>query len=279
MKEFNLSEIESLAKKIRLSAVKMGFKAGKNAAHFGGGLSAVEILACLYGGVMNIDPKNPLKEDRDIFILSKGHGVLALYSALAHSGFFSVEEFENFETDESDLCGHPAMKLDWGMELSSGSLGMGISQGLGICLGRRKKNIGGKVFVLVGDGELDEGSNWEAAMAAANFNADSLIVVVDKNKIQLDGETDTVMKLGDLAKKFSAFDFEVREVDGHNISGLCNAFSELIESRNGQPKVLIADTVKGKGISFMENKVEWHHATLNNTQYEQAMKELGAEVN
>ena len=280
MNDLNFAEIENLAKKMRISSIETGYRAyctGKNSAHFGGGLSAIEILSCLYGGIMDIDPKN-LNKPHDIFIMSKGHGVLALYTALAHKNFFPLEKLETFETNESDLSGHVTMNPEIGMELSSGSLGMGFSQGVGICLGWRKKNISQKVFVLLGDGELDEGSNWEAAMSAAHFKLDNLLVIVDKNKIQLDGTTDEVMNLGDVAKKFSSFGFEVREVDGHNISEICKNISELLENHDGRPKALIAHTVKGKGVSFMEDKVEWHHGALNQKLYEQAMQELGVEV-
>lgn len=276
MNNLNLSEIENLAKKMRISAIETGYKTyctGKNSAHFGGALSAIEILACLYGGIMDIDAKN-LKNPHDIFILSKAHGVLALYTALAHKNFFPLEKLETFETNESDLSGHLAINPEIGIEFSGGSLGMGISQGIGICLGWRKKNISQKVFVMVGDGELDEGSNWEAAMSATHFKLDNFMLIVDKNKIQLDGTTDEVMNLGDVAKKFSAFGFEVREVDGHNIPEICKNISEMLANKNSQPKALIAHTVKGKGVSFMENKVEWHHAALNQKFYEQAMQEL-----
>ena len=273
MNEINLSEIENLAKKIRISTIEAGSRTGKNAPHFGGALSSVEILACLYGGIMDINAKN-LDKPHDIFILSKGHVVLALYAALAHKNFFPLEKLETFETNESDLSGHLAINPEIGIEFSGGSLGMGISQGIGVCLGWRKKNILQKVFVMVGDGELDEGSNWEAAMSAAHFKLDNFMVIVDKNKILLDGTTDEVMNLGDVAKKFSAFGFEVREVDGHNISEICKNISEMLANKNSQPKTLIAHTVKGKGVSFMENKVEWHHAALNQKFYEQAMQEL-----
>ncbi|MBQ3442764.1 MAG: transketolase [Selenomonadaceae bacterium] len=272
-------KIESLAKRMRISALTMGYKSGVNAVHYGGGLSAIEILACLYGGIMDVDPKNPRKEPRDIFILSKGHGVLALYTALAHTGFFPLEKLETFEQNESDLCGHPAMNVDLGIEFSSGSLGMGFSQGVGVALGYNKKCIDNHVFILLGDGELDEGSNWEAAMSAAHFKLDSLLAIVDKNSLQLDGKTNEVMSLGNLANKFSAFGFETREVDGHNVAELCKNISEMIGNRDGRPKALIANTIKGKGVSFMENKIEWHVGLLTKKLYEEAMRDLGMEVN
>lgn len=274
MKNLNMAEIESLAKKIRRSIIETGYIAGKNAAHFGGSLSTVEILACLYGGIMNVNSENKNNENRDIFIMSKGHGVLTLCSALAHTGFFSVDKLKTFETDESDIPAHVTMNQDMGMEFSSGSLGMGISQGIGVALSCRKKKIDNKIFVLVGDGELDEGSNWEAAMSAAHFKIDNLLVIVDKNTVQADGSTDKIMNLGNLSKKFSSFGFDTCEVEGHDIEAICKNISELLENKNGKPKVLIAHTVKGKGISFMQSSADWHHAALNQKQYEQAIQEL-----
>ena len=276
MKNLDLIEIENLAKNMRRSIIETGFIAGKNAAHFGGSLSAVEILACLYGGIMDVDSKNPAKTPRDIFIMSKGHGVLALAVALAHTGFFNVDKLKTFETDESDLSGHIIMNTNIGMEFSSGSLGMGISQAVGVALGYRKKKIDNKIFVLTGDGELDEGSNWEAIMSAAHFKLDNLMVIVDKNLIQADGTTDKIMNLGDLEKKFLSFGFDVRNIDGHDISAICKNISELLANKNNLPKVLIANTIKGKGISFMENTVDWHHTALNQKLYEQALQELEA---
>lgn len=279
MNKINLTHIENLSKQMRLSVIETGYGAGKNAAHFGGALSAVEILACLYGGIMDVDPKNPSKEPRDIFIMSKAHAVLALYTALAYTGFFPVEELKTFEVNESELAGHPTMNVNRGIEFSGGSLGMGLSQGVGVALGYRKKKIDNRVFVMLGDGELDEGSNWEAAMSAAHFNLDNLIVIVDKNTVQGDGTTDEIMKLGDLAQKFSAFGFETREVDGHNISALYENISALIDNHNGKPKALIAHTIKGKGVSFMENNHVWHHNIMTPQQYEQAIQELGKAAN
>ena len=279
MSEEKIEYISELAKKMRISAIEMGYNAGKNGAHFGGGLSCIEILACLYGGVMNIDPKNPTAEKRDIFIMSKAHGVLALYTALAHTGFFPVEDLKTFEQNETELPGHPVMNPARGIEFSGGSLGMGLSQGVGVALAYKRKNIDNHVFVLLGDGELDEGEVWEAAMSAAHFKLDNLIVIVDKNKLQLDGATFDIMDLFDIDKKFSAFGFDTYSIDGHDILKLYEVLKNAVENKNSRPKVIIADTVKGKGISFMENRVEWHHAALSQKQYEVAMLELGIEVN
>lgn len=270
----DLEVIKTLAKNMRRSIVETGYAAGKNGAHFGGALSAVEILACLYGGVMNIDPKNPVQEARDVFIMSKAHGCLALYTALAHAGYFPVDDLKTFEQNESELGGHPSMNPARGIEFSGGSLGMGLSQGVGMALGFRRKNLDNRVFVLLGDGECDEGSIWEAAMAAAHFKLDNLIVIVDKNKLQSDGETSSVMDLGDVAAKFSTFGFAAYAVDGHDIPALCETFDKIAAEKNSRPKAIIAATVKGKGVSFMENQVEWHHKALNAQQYSDAISEV-----
>ena len=269
-----IERINALAKKMRISAIEMGHAAGRKGAHFGGGLSCIEILACLYGGIMNIDPHNPTRDNRDVFILSKAHGVLALYTALAHTGFFPLDDLNTFERNESELSGHPVMNIERGIEISGGSLGMGFSQGVGIALGCRRRHFDNHVFVLLGDGECDEGSNWEAAMAAAHFKLDSLIVIVDNNKLQYDGRPAEVMNLLSLEDKFLSFGFDVREVDGHDTTSLSNALRSATNDRNQKPKAIIADTVKGKGVSFMENQPAWHHGVLSEKQYQQAMSEV-----
>lgn len=272
LSDFNT--LRTFAKKIRLSAIKMGYGAGKKGAHFGGGLSSVEILACLYGGIMKIDPHNPTKEDRDVFIASKAHCVLSLYPALAHSGFFPEEHLKDFEENESDLAGHPAMNVARGIEFSGGSLGMGFSQGVGVALGFRRKNLDNHVFVLIGDGECNEGAIWEAAMSAAHFKLDHLIVVVDKNGLQYDGKTADVMNLQNLSAKFCSFGFDTYETDGHDVIALCDVFADALRKKNGRPKAVIAKTIKGKGVSFMENRAEWHHGILSKKDYELAVAEL-----
>ncbi len=198
---------------MRLSVIETGYGAGKNGAHFGGALSAIEILACLYGGIMNKD---------DCFI--------ALYTALAHTGHFPLEDLKTFEQNDSELIGHLVMNPARGIEFSGGSLGMGLSQGIGMALGFRRQNLDNHVFVLLGDGECDEGSVWEGVMSAAHFKLDNLIVIVDKNKLQSDGETSSVMDLQDLADKFDSFGFDVYEVDGHDISDLCEIFTTTLKN-------------------------------------------------
>ena len=271
----HIERISDLAKKMRRSAIEMGYAAGKKGAHFGGGLSCIEILACLYGGIMDVDSKQPDKEKRDIFIMSKAHGTLALYTALAHTGFFQTDDLKTFTLNESELSGHPVTNIRRGIEFSGGSLGMGFSQGVGVALGYRRKHIDNHIFVLLGDGECDEGSVWEAAMSAAHFKLDRLIVIVDNNRLQYDGTTAEVMNLISLKEKFSAFGFETYEVDGHDVSELCSALQSAVGDRNQKPKAIIADTVKGKGVSFMENQVGWHHGVLSAKLYQQAISEVG----
>lgn len=267
-------EVREMVRFMRRNAIEMAFTAGKKGAHLGGALSAVEIIACLYSGIMQYDSKNPAWDGRDYFIPSKAHCVLAFYTALAYCGFFSTAELKTFEENDSDLSGHPVMNLVKGIEFSGGSLGMGLSQGVGIALHLQRQQKENYVFVLLGDGECDEGSIWEAAMAAANFRLGRLIVIIDRNHLQYDGQTEQVMPLGNLRDKFSSFGFVATEVDGHDIAELYSALERLKQMGSNSPKLVIADTVKGKGISFMENKPEWHHATLSKEQYEMAMMEL-----
>lgn len=273
-----LDKIRELADKIRISVIETGFSAGRKGAHFGGSLSCIEILACLYGGIMDFDAEKPDKESRDVLLLSKGHAALALYAALAHAEYFPVEDLKCFEQDGSELPGHPVMNMERGIEISSGSLGMGIGFGIGMALGCNRKGVNQHIFVLMGDGECDEGTVWEGAMAASAFHLDSVVIIVDKNGIQCDGTTEEIMDSMNLSEKFKSFGFEVYETAGHDIPVLYDTFREAIASRNGKPKAIIADTVKGKGISFMENKPEWHHNALSEKQYREAMLELGREV-
>lgn len=270
----NLIKVGQMAKKMRKMAIDMAFSAGKRGSHLGAGLSSIEILACLYGGIMKKDSSNPNKEGRDYFIPSKAHCVLSYYTALACTGYFPLEDLKTFEQNGTKLPGHPVMNLYKGIEFSGGSLGMGLSQGVGLALSSKRKRNGSNVFILLGDGECDEGSVWEAAMSAANFKLDNLIAIVDKNKLQYDGETEHIMDLYSLKDKFSAFGFDVYETDGHNIEKLYNAFEKAIELKNQKPIVIIADTIKGKGISFMEGKKEWHHSILSEKQYSIAVNEL-----
>ncbi|MED1873013.1 transketolase [Brevibacillus borstelensis] len=268
-----IQKIASMNKRMRKLAFDMALSAGSNGAHLGGGLSIMELLATLYGGIMKYDPQNPYWEARDRFILSKGHGVLAYYSALAEAGFFSADELEAFEQNMSPFGGHPVLNMPKGIEFSSGSLGMGLSFGLGIALAKATHRRDYNVYVLLGDGECNEGSVWEAAMAAAHYQAGNLIAVIDRNNLQYDGPNNEVMNLMNFADKWRSFGWEAVEIDGHSIPDIYDAFTN--ENRDpAKPYVVIANTVKGKGVSFMENNRDWHHNRLTQTQYEQAIAEL-----
>jgi len=258
-------------RKMRRHALRMSMAAGPTGAHLGGGLSMMEIMAALYFGTLRYDVQNPRWEQRDRFILSKGHGSLAYYAALSLAGFINEEELATFKCNNSDLSGHPHMDLDRGIEFSSGSLGQGLSLGVGSALAlRMRANNTSRVFVLLGDGEINEGSNWEAAMSAAHFRLSRLTVIVDKNGFQYDGSTQAVMDMGDLAAKWDSFGWTARNVDGHDILALIDA----MHMPHDKPLAVIAHTVKGKGVSFMENNRLWHHRRLTQEQFEQAMAEL-----
>ena len=269
-----IDTLTNLANKMRLKSLEMAYKAGPNGAHLGPALSSIEILACVYGAFMNADDKKALAGWEDVFIPSKAHCVLSYYTALAFTGHFPEEDLDTFEIDGSDLSGHPVMNVAKGIEFSGGSLGMGPAQGIGIALAYRRKGCDGNIFVLLGDGECDEGSVWEAAMSATHFKLDNVIFIIDNNKLQYDGATEQIMALRSLADKFSSFGFEVFTVDGHHMGALHVVFTQATGHRDGRPKVIVADTVKGKGVSFMENKREWHHSRLSKEQYEQAVAEL-----
>ncbi len=262
--------MKALAKTIRLSALQMALNSGKNGSHLGAGLSSVEIFAALYGGVLKYDLQNKADENRDRLVVSKGHCVLSYYSALRQVGFLTDGDIQSFETNGSHFHGHAMRNLDKGIEFSGGSLSMGMSFAVGQALACKKKGLCSRVFSIVGDGECDEGLIWEAAMSAANYELNNFVLIVDRNKLQYDGLTTEVMNQLDLGDKFRAFGFDVRVVDGHDVEVLETA---LINSSE-KPVCVIADTIKGKGISFMEGVKTWHHSTLSQEQYEQAVKEV-----
>jgi len=263
---------EAIARAMRRKALDLAFSAGTNGAHLGPGLSMIELMAVLYSGILKVDPADPESPDRDRFILSKGHGVLAYYTALHYAGFITEAELTTFERNESFLPGHPIMNVKKGIETSSGSLGMGLSIAIGSAIAAKKANRSNRVFVLLGDGECDEGSVWEAAMAAAHYHLDNLVAIVDKNSLQYDAPTTEIMDLGDFAGKWRAFGWDVAEVDGHCVPAVYDAFATPL--RSSRPYIVIAHTVKGKGVSFMENKSEWHHNRLTRAQYESAIREV-----
>ena len=269
----SINDIALSAQSMRKKALKLALNAGKNGAHIGGGFSAMELLSTLFLGVMNYDPVNPTWNDRDRFFMSKGHGVLAYYTALWKAGILSEEELDHFEENGGDLPGHPVINPRWTIEASSGSLGMGIGIAAGSALAGKLNHKEYRCYVLLGDGECDEGTVWETAMAAAHYKLDNLIVLLDHNCIQSDDSCEKVMSLGDLEKKWIAFGWDVHRIDGHNVKAIYEVLS--IPAKEGHPRIVIAETVKGKGVSFFENTSEWHHGIITQELYNKAMNELG----
>ena len=268
----NEQKLIAVARTLRAHAVRMVHRS--NASHLGSCLSMADILACLYWQTLRIDPAHPAWEERDRFLLSKGHGAAILYAALAERGFFPVQELDTYCMAESRLTGHVTSGVP-GVEFSSGSLGHGLPVGCGLALAAKRAGLPSRTFVVASDGELDEGSNWEAILFAPQHQLDNLTLIVDYNKIQSFGTVEQVLDLHPLAEKFRAFRWEVREVDGHNMEQLSATFSEL-PLQPGRPSVIIAHTVKGKGVSFMENTLAWHYKCPNAEQVEAALQELGA---
>ena len=267
----NKQELEKIANTIRKETISMIYNA--KSGHPGGALSAIDIFTYLYFQEMNVEPSNPKKEDRDRFVLSKGHTVPGLYAVLAEKGYFPKETLMTYRKMGTILQGHPDIKKTPGIDMSTGSLGQGISAAVGMAFGAKAKNQDFRVYTMVGDGEIDEGQVWEAAMFAAHRNLDNLCVIVDNNGLQLDGTIEEIIGATPLDKKFEAFGFHVLEADGHDFDSLKAAFDKAREVK-GKPTVIIAKTVKGKGVSYMENNVAWHGAAPNEEQYRQAMEEL-----
>ena len=260
----------------RLLAVDMVHAAASG--HIGGSLSAMDILTLLYGDVMHVDPADPADPDRDRFVLSKGHCTPGLYPTLALRGFFPVEDLKMFRRIDGHMSGHAEMHHVKGVDMSTGSLGQGLSAAVGMALAGKMDHKDYRVYALLGDGELEEGQVWEAAMAAAKFRLDNLCAIVDVNGLQIDGRTADVMPSEPLDKKFEAFNWNVQSVDGHDFDALERAFAAAAACRE-KPTVLLARTVKGKGVSFMENDAGWHGKAPNDEQYAQAKAELEAKLN
>ena len=267
----NKLELMKTANEIRKGIVTAVHSA--KSGHPGGSLSATDIYTYLYFEEMNIDPADPKKADRDRFVLSKGHTAPGYYSTLAHRGFFPVEDLKTLRSVGSYLQGHPDMKHIPGVDMSSGSLGQGISAAVGMAASAKIFGDDFRVYTLLGDGEIQEGQVWEAAMLAAHRKLDNLVVIVDNNNLQIDGKISDVNSPYPIDKKFEAFNFHVINVDGHNFDELDAAFKEA-RATKGQPTAIIAKTVKGKGVSFMEDKAAWHGSAPNDEQYEIAMKDL-----
>ena len=268
----DIQKINLFSKNIKRKILDMAFVAGSSSSHFGGALSIVEIISTLFSHQLKIKRDDPEWIDRDRFILSKGHACLAYYAALSEIGYLKDEDLKTFEQDGSKLAGHPVKSTKHGIEFSTGSLGIGLSIGLGLALGaKEKKTI--KTYVVIGDGECNEGSIWESALAAPNLKLDNLIVIIDKNNFQQTGSTKNIMDTNKLKDKWISFGWSVKEVDGHNILELINYFSSL-NFKSNVPHLLIANTIKGKGFSFSENNNEWHHAVMTKANYEKAIQEL-----
>lgn len=267
----NKLELQKMANEVRKGIVT-GVHAAK-AGHPGGSLSAADLFIYLYFEEMNVDPKNPQDPDRDRFVLSKGHTAPGLYATLAHKGYFPVEDLVTLRHIGSHLQGHPCMQHTPGLDMSSGSLGQGISAAVGMALSAKLRNKSYRVYTLLGDGEIQEGQVWEAAMFAGARKLDNLVVIVDNNGLQIDGKIEDVCSPYPIDKKFEAFNFHVINIDGHDFDAIDAAFKEAREIK-GQPTAIIAKTVKGKGVSFMENQVSWHGSAPNDEQYAVAMADL-----
>ncbi len=266
-------QLKIAACKVRLGIIE-GVYAAKSG-HPGGSLSAADVLTYLYFRKMNIDPQNPKMENRDRFVLSKGHAAPALYSVLANRGYFPVEELKTLRHIGSRLQGHPNMNLTPGVDMSTGSLGQGVSTAAGMALGAKRLGSGVRVYTLLGDGEIEEGQVWEAMMFAAHNHLDNLLVFVDNNNLQIDGAISEVMSPYPIDEKFAAFGLYVQTVDGHDFDAI-EAAVKNAEEKKGCPSAIILKTVKGKGVSFMENQVGWHGKAPNDEQYKAAIDELTA---
>ena len=266
-----LEELKEKAARIRYDIISMIGEAGSG--HPGGSLSIVELLTALYGYILNVDPRNPQKLERDRLILSKGHAAPALYAVLAAYGFFPCSELRNFRRLGSPLQGHPGMRKLPGIEISTGSLGQGLSVANGMALAAKLNAESWRVFVILGDGEIQEGQIWEAAMTAAHYRLDNVIAFLDYNRLQIDGSTSEVMSLGSPAEKWRAFGWDVTEIDGHNFQEIIDAVERTRQSK-GRPSMIIAHTVKGKGVSFMENEASWHGTAPDAKQLKAALAEL-----
>ena len=266
-----IDRLDLMAVTVRKHVIEMLYRA--KSGHPGGSLSAVDMIVALYFTHMNHDPKNPDDPDRDRFILSKGHAVPALYAVLAESGYFSVDELKNLREINCMLQGHPVRSYVPGIEASTGSLGHGLSFANGVALAGKLDENEYNVYVMMGDGETDEGQVWEAAAAASHYRLDNLVAFIDRNFLQIDGSTEEVMRLESAGDRWSSFGWYVIEIDGHNMKQILDALLEA-DNHKGQPSVIILNTVKGKGISFMENNVDFHGVPPNEMEYNMAMEEL-----
>ena len=267
----DITKLREIAKNIRKGIIEAVYS-GKSG-HPGGSLSIADIMTVLYFYEMNINPEKPKDENRDRFVLSKGHCAPALYATLANRGYFNIEELKTLRHIDSRLQGHPDMKKIPGVDMTTGSLGQGLSAANGMAIAGKLDKKDYRVYCIMGDGEIEEGQVWEAAMASNKYKLDNLCVIVDNNNLQIDGTIEEVMSSYPIDEKFKSFGFQVINIDGHNYQEIIDAF-DVARNIKGKPVCIIAKTVKGKGISFMENKVEWHGKAPNEEQYMQALKEL-----
>ena len=267
----DIKVLEKKAKQVRRGIIEAVYS--NQSGHPGGSLSVADIMTVLYFNEMNINPENPNWEDRDRLVLSKGHCAPALYSCLANRGYFDVEELKTFRNINSRLQGHPDKNKVPGVDMTTGSLGQGLSSANGMAIAGKMDNKNYRVYCVLGDGEIEEGQVWEAAMAANKYKLDNLCVIIDNNNLQIDGTIEEVMSSYPIDKKFRSFGFEIIKIDGHNIDEILKAF-EVARNIKGKPTCIIAKTIKGKGISFMENQVGWHGKAPNEEQYKQAIEEL-----
>ena len=268
----NIKKIITFKKNLKKNILEMALNAGANSSHFGGALSIADIVSTLFSYKMKFEKNNPRSENRDRFILSKGHACLAYYAALCEIGFIKRDDLRTFEKDDSDLLGHPVRNMELGIEFSNGSLGMGLSLGIGVALSLKKRRKKNNVFVVMGDGECNEGSVWEALMAGPNFNLGNLNLIIDKNNFQQTGDNKTIMNLENLKNKIESFGWNTTEIDGHNIDDLYTYFKNI--NNDSKPNALIANTIKGKGFSFSENNNTWHHSILTKELYDKALSEI-----
>ncbi|HIY09451.1 MAG TPA: transketolase [Firmicutes bacterium] len=275
MDQAKQKELSLIAAKARRMGLQMVFDA--DSGHIGGSFSICELLAVLYFDKMHIDPQNPHDPDRDRFVLSKGHCTPAMYPILAMRGYFPVEELKTFRDIDSDLSGHVEMKHVPGVDMSAGSLGQGFSAAVGMALAARIDKKDYRTYAILGDGEIQEGQIWEAAMAAGHYHLDNLVAIIDNNNIQIDGTIEEIMSPYPIDKKFEAFNFHVITVDGHDVAAIAQALDEAAATK-GKPTAIIAKTVKGKGVSFMENTNEWHGNTPDAEQFAKAAAELDAAI-
>ena len=275
MKITDIKRLQEKAKEVRKGIIEAVYS--NKSGHPGGSLSIADIMTVLYFNQMNIDEKNPKWEDRDRLVLSKGHCSPALYSCLANRGFFDVEKLKTFRNINSNLQGHPDMNKVPGVDISSGSLGQGLSCANGMAIAGKMDNKNYRVYCILGDGEIEEGQVWEAAMASNKYKLDNLCVIVDNNNLQIDGTIEEVMSSYPIDEKFKSFGFQVINIDGHNRQEIIDAF-DVAKNVKDKPTCIIAKTIKGKGVSYMENDVKWHGIAPNEEQYQLAMKELGGAI-